>query len=105
MSLSHPAAVTARLAEIDADLANLQNEVEDAALAWFRKKRDREFAKQMAYAEAEGTTIERKLAADAAGAPVGCEEEATWESKRAVLRVLETRANIGMALLKSQGRS
>ena len=94
-----------RLEEIEADLAVRANELEGAALAWFRMKRDRELAERTAYAEADGTTVERKLAADAAGAMVGCDEEAAWEGKRAVIRVLETRSMIGTALLKSMGRS
>lgn len=105
MTLSTPTAVQVRLEAIEADLAVLQNEVEDAAFEWFRMKRDRELAEQVAYAKASGTTVERKLAADAAGAVVGCDEEATWEAKRAKVRILETRANIGMAILKSHGRS
>lgn len=104
-ALSSPAQVMARLQEIDADLAQRANELEDAALAWFRMKRDRELAERVAYAEASGTTVERKLAADAAGASVGADEEGAWEGKRAVVRVLETRSMIGTALLKSMGRA
>jgi len=105
MSLSTPAAVQLRLEGIERELAVLQNEMEDTALPWFRLKRDREVAELEAYAVSSGTTVERKLAADAAGAAVGAEEEARWEVKRALVRILETRANIGMAILKSQGRS
>lgn len=105
MSLASPELVVARLTEIDRDLAILQNELEDTAMEWFRSKRDRELAEQVAYAEATGTAAQRKIEADAAGAVIGCDEEAAWEAKRARVRVLETRANIGMAVLKSQGRS
>jgi len=103
--LSTPIAVQHRLEAIEHDLAVLQNELEVAALAWFRKKRDRELAESEMFARTEGTAVARKLTADAAGAVIGCEEEAVWEAKRAVIRVLETRANVGMALLKSMGRS
>ena len=36
---------------------------------------------------------------------LGREHEAKYESQRAVVRVLDTRAAIGMAILKSQGRA
>lgn len=103
-ALSTPAQVQMRLEDIDRDLAERQNTLEETAMEWFRAKRDRELAEAVAYAGASGPATERKIIADAAGAEVGAEEEGAWEGKKAVVRVLETRANIGMALLKSQGR-
>ena len=105
MSLSTPQQVQARLESIEADLALRQNEIEPAAMAWFTSKRDRELAEAVAYAGAKGPATERKIIADAAGAEVGAEEEGKWEGMKHVIRVLETRANIGMALLKSHGRA
>ena len=105
MSLSSPAQVMLRLEEIESELAERQNQLEDAALEWYRSKRDRELAENVAFASTVGTSMERKFAADAAGAVDGCDEEAAWEAKRAGVRVLETRANIGMAILKSHGRT
>lgn len=118
MSLSSPALVQQRLEELDGALARAiapipvneqkdiaQNAMEAAALAWFRCKRDREVAKKTAYAEAIGTATERKIIADAAAAAVGVDEEALWEARKLVVRVLESRANVGMAILKAQGRS
>lgn len=105
MSLSTPAQVQTRLEEIDAQLALAANGMEKAALDWFRLKRDREVAKAEAYAQASGTATERKIRADAEAALVGVDEEARWEARKLVSRLLESRANVGMAVLKSQGRS
>jgi hypothetical protein len=104
-ALSTPSQVQIRLEAIEDDLARRQNDLEDAALEWFRAKRDREIEELRAYTEAVGTAPHRKFAADAAGAVIGADEEASWEGKKAVVRVLETRANIGMAILKSHGRA
>ena len=56
------------------------------------------------FAASPGTVVERKFAADAAGALVGCDEEARWETLVRVVRILETRASIGQSILKV-GRS
>lgn len=104
-TLDNPAAVVARLEEIERDLAVRQNALESAGMAWFRRKRDREHAFAVAFLSAEGTVAERKAIADRETSLIGKDEEAEWEALSRVVRVLETRANIGMALLKSQGRS
>ena len=100
MSLSTPQQVQARLEDIEADLALRQNEIEPAAMAWFTSKRDRELAEAVAYAGAKGPATERKIIAH-----LGAEEEGKWEGMKHVIRVLETRANIGMSLLRSHGRA
>jgi hypothetical protein len=105
VTLSNPAAVQARLEEIDSQLAIALNGMEDCALAWFRSKRDREVEEAETYAISGGSATERKILADAAGAQIGVEEEARWEVRKLTVRVLETQANIGMAILKAQGRS
>ena len=106
MTLDTPAAVQDRLAEIENDLAVLQNNLEDAGLTWFRAKRQRERDWARAFVAAEGTVADRKAAADLA---VNTDEDAwelegRWEALRAKARVLEGRAQIGMSLLKSQSR-
>ena len=103
-SLSTPDAVQQRLEQIEQDLGQRQLVYEQAALDWFRKKRDREHEWAVAFVKAEGSVEARKAAATIETAMVGKEEEALWESLRAVMRTLETRSTIGMALLKSQGR-
>jgi hypothetical protein len=105
MSLSTPQQVMERLEAIENDLAMRQNLLEQAALKWFRAKWDREHQWNVAYARTEGPAHVRKAEAIAQTAGVGVVEEAEWESLRAVVRVLETRATIGMALLKAQGRA
>jgi hypothetical protein len=105
VSLSTPQQVQARLEEIEGDLALRQNLLEAVALKWFRAKRDRERDWARAYISADGPAHVRKAEADLAVATVGVQEEAEWEAMRAVVRTLETRATIGMALLKVQGRA
>lgn len=100
--LSTPQAVMQRLAEIENDLALRQNALESVALSWFRSKRDREKARAVAFLSAEGSVAERNALADRQTATDGVQDEALYESLRAVVRTLETRATIGMALLKAQ---
>jgi hypothetical protein len=95
----------ARLAEIDADLARRQNEIEAAALDWFRAKRDREHALAAAFVASEGGAEARKAHAVLTVGHVGREEEARYEAQRAVMRTLETRASIGQSILKAQARA
>jgi hypothetical protein len=105
VSLSTPQQVQERLEQIDRDLAARMPALEAAALSWFRKKRDREHEWAKAYMAADGPAHERKAAAELATATIGVADEAEYEALRAVVRVLETRSTIGMALLKSQGRA
>jgi uncharacterized SAM-dependent methyltransferase len=105
MSLSSPQQVTARLEAIDADLAVLQNEIEDAAWKWFRAKHKREQARAEAFLRAEGSVEARKAIADVQTACQAMEDEAVWEAKKAKLRSLEARLGVGQSILKSQGRA
>jgi hypothetical protein len=105
VSLSTPQQIQAKLEDIEQDLAARQNLLERSAMAWYRKKRDREAAWARAYISADGPAHVRKAEADLSVATVGVQEEAEWEALRAVVRTLETRATIGMALLKTQGRA
>lgn len=104
MTLSHPAAIQERLEQIERDLAVRENALEAAALGWFRAKRDKEHQRALAFIQATGTVAERNALADQKTALIGVAEEAEYEALRAVVRVLDTRATIGMALLKTQGR-
>lgn len=104
-ALHDPAAVMARLAEIENDLAARQNALEESGLTWYRAKRDREHRRAVAFLSAEGTVAERNAIADRETAREGAEAEAEWEALRAVVRVLDTRASIGQSILKAQGRA
>lgn len=105
MSLSTPQQVQARLEELWTEIAEYANTVEDNAMEWFRIKRDREKAWANAYIGASGPAHVRRVMADLAVVDMGLEEEAIWEGGRAKMRALETGANVGMAILKSQGRA
>ena len=105
MTLSSPAEVVDRLERIEQDLAARQNALEAAARAWFTAKRQREHDRAVAFLSADGTVAERNAHADTLTALDGRDAEAEWEALRAVVRVLDTRAMIGMGILKSQGRA
>ena len=111
MSLADPAAVEARLDEIEQELAVTQNALEDAAMAWFRARREREREAAIAFIRAEGTAGERKARADLAVADLEVDGEPVWELEgkyetlRSKVRVLGDRAAIGMSVLKAQGRA
>ena len=97
-----PSSVIERLEAIERDLSERERELYAAAMAWYRRKRDVEHDYAVAYLSATGTVEERKARARK-DLSLG-DEEARYEAVKAVVRVLETRANIGMALLKAQGR-
>jgi hypothetical protein len=103
-ALTTPGAIQARLEEIERDLAERQKAYEEAALAYWKSKRDKEKLRAETFLEAEGTVAVRTAQADRATAHIGMEDEARWEALKGVTRTLDTRAAIGMALLKSQGR-
>jgi hypothetical protein len=103
--LSHPAAIQAKLEAIETEMAERQNFLEAAALDHWRSKREKEKARAEEFLKAEGTVAVRAALADHATALIGMEYEARWEGLKAVMRTLDTRAAIGMSLLRSQGRS
>lgn len=105
ITLDNPSGVQARLAEIENDLAMRQQTYESAARSWFIAKRDREHDRAVAFLSADGTVAERNAIADRETACDGAIAEAEFEAMKAAVKVMETRANIGMAILKSQGRA
>ena len=56
-------------------------------------------------ASGAATVAERKAEADLECSVYGKDDEARYEALKAVTRVLETRASIGMSLLRSYGRA
>jgi hypothetical protein len=105
VSLSDPGNVLARLEEIENELALRQNLVESAARKWFIGKRDKEHKRAVAFLSAEGTVAERSAIADRETALMGAQDEAEYESLRAVIRTLECRASIGQSVLRMQNRA
>ena len=100
-----PAQIEQRLQELEQDLGNRQNLYAEAAEKWHRILREREYQHAVEFMKAKGNTTERREAAKAQTALIGVAEEAEFEGLRAAIKVMETRAMIGMALLKSAGRS
>jgi hypothetical protein len=94
-----------KLEQIEEDLAVRQNEVAEAARKWFAAKREREHDEAVAFLAAEGTDTKRRMIAKKETWKTGMNEEAEYIALMAVIRTLETRSTIGMALLKTQGRS
>jgi hypothetical protein len=103
--MSEAAQVMATLDEIQQDLALRQNLLEQAARNWYIAKREKEHKRAVTFLSTEGTVAERNAAADRETALEGKHAEAEYEALRGVVRVMETRANIGMAILKAHGRS
>lgn len=102
--LSSPAGVMGRLCEIENSLAMLQNKLEDAALDYFRAKRDREKKWAEEFIGATGTDGQRKAAATVATAHIGVEAEGKWEGLKKVVTVLDARRSIGQSLLNTQAK-
>jgi hypothetical protein len=100
-----PAQIEQRLQELEQDLGSRQNLYGAAAEKWHRKLRDREYQHAVEFMKATGNVTERREKAKEQTALIGVTEEAEYEGLRAAIKVMETRAMIGMALLKSAGRT
>lgn len=102
-----PAEVMATLTAIERDLANRQNAYESAARDWYQAQR--EIKRKAAHALLNSTrssVAEKRAEADEAAYDVeSSAREAEYEALKAVIRVLEQRSMICMAILKSQGRA
>lgn len=110
-SHSHPAAVMARLAEIENDLAERQNRYEQAAGDKARMIRDWDKRLAIARKTAKGNDADaRKAAALVAAIEQDDlyerlkEAEGEYEASKVVVGVLDKRSAIGMSILKAQGR-
>jgi hypothetical protein len=105
--LDSPAVVMRRLSEIERDLAERQNTFERSARGWYDAQREIKRQHAIALLSSDQKSItEKKAEADiAVSACEGVEYEAEYESMKAVIRVLETRSMVLMAVLKAQGRS
>lgn len=105
--MDSPAVVMTRLLAIERDLAGRQNGFESAARDWYHAQREiKKTAAEALLGSTKSSVTEKKAQADLAGlACDGAEHEAEYEAIKAVVRVLETRANICMSILKAQGRS
>lgn len=104
--LDSPAVVQARLVEIERALEERQNPYERAAREWYAAQREIRHASATALlGSLKGSVAEKRAEADLAALTCdGAEHEAEYEALKAALRVLETRANICMSILKSQAR-
>ena len=112
MTYSHPAAIVAALEAIDEDLAQRQNQLEQAADDRARLIRDWERRLALSTAQARGGDANaRKQAALVLAAEQDdlyerlTVAEGRYAGLAAVVRVLDTRSTIGMALLKAQARA
>lgn len=112
MSMDAPGRTMARLAAIEKDLAERQNEYETAAGDKTRLVRDWEHRLAIATATAKGGDANARKQAAVVMATAQddlysdlTDAESRYAAVHAAVRVLETRATIGMAILKSQGRA
>lgn len=108
---THAAGVMARLNEIDTDMAERQNELETAADQRARLIRDWEERMAICLRKATGSdAAARKATALVTAIEVDDlyarlkDAEARYDALRGVLRVLETRAAIGMSILRAMSR-
>lgn len=106
LELSDPATLMARLEAVERDLAMRQNPFAASAKAWYDAKREVEKTKAKVLLTSDRTSITEKKAAGelAAYSIEGAASEAEYEATKAVIRVLEQRAMVLMALLKAQVR-
>lgn len=102
--LTDPAVVMHTLTQIENDLALRQGFYEAAALKWFQAQREIGRVKAIALLGSDAPSVTAKKAeGDLAAYDVeGAAAEAEYESLKAVIRVLEQRSMVCMAILKAQ---
>jgi hypothetical protein len=107
-----PSPVIGGLEAIEHDLAERQNDYEEAAKDRARLVREWEHRLAVSLRTAQGGDANARKAAALVMAITQDdlyerlrEAEGAFEGCKAVIKVLETRAMIGMALLRSQGRA
>lgn len=111
-TMTDPGRVLHTLEAISEDLAERQNEYEQAASDRARLVRDWERRLAAHVMTAKGSDAGARKAA-ALGAAIAQDDlyerlmdaEGRFEGCRAVIKVLETRSMIGLGILRSQGRS
>lgn len=107
--MTHDDIVT-RLEEIEEALAQLDQEQNHPAAAYFRAKRDWELAFAREYVRHEGLTVEERKNVTILELYKGqaykdfISAEASYEAHKAKTRTLETRASIGQSLLRASTR-
>jgi hypothetical protein len=107
-----PAAIMARLSEIEADFAGRMNDLEQAADDRARLLRDWEYRLALYQKKATGSSAEMRKA-HALVAAIEQDDlherlsdaEARYDALRSVVKVLEARSVIGMSLLRSHSRA
>lgn len=110
-ALASPAQVMGRLQEIEHDLAERQNEYEEAAAAKARLTRDWDYRFAICMKKSTGSNAEaRKATAFVMAVEMDdlyrdlTDAESSYDALRVVVKTLETRSTIGMSILRSQGR-
>jgi vacuolar-type H+-ATPase subunit I/STV1 len=105
--LTEPSAVMARLASIENDLAERQNDYEEAARSHFDVVREQKKAWATALLTADAKSVtEKKAQGEVAAYYVeGGETEAEYQALKAVVEVLSERASICQSILKAQSRA
>lgn len=100
-----------RLEELDRELAERQNDFEQAAENFYKEKREWEKQLAQAFVKADGKNQEERrsnallaLERDGDAYYRFVNAEARYEGQKAGFRVRETRASIGQSLLRSMGR-
>lgn len=104
--------ITERLEQIEADLGERQEDFAKAAEDYHRLVRDYELRIARALVASSAATVAERKAhaliavAAAADSPLVAlaDAEGRYEGSKAAVRVLETRATIGMSLAKAHGR-
>ena len=103
------AEIITRLEQIEEALAHLDVETDHPAAAYYRARRDYEYAWAQCYLKQEGTVDERKSRTIIAlysskDYKAFVTAEATYEAHKAKTRTLDTRASIGQSLLRAATR-
>lgn len=103
--------IQSRLMAIDADLETRQPEYEKAAEQFHHAKRNYEHALARAYVQCQGSNQKERESKALLEVVKARKEydalviaEASYEAHKAANRTLDTRAAIGMSLLRSMGR-
>ena len=112
MSLASPQQVMARLDDLESEMATAQNELEDAAMTYFKLKHEWNRRMAIALRKAEGANAGVResnalieVTTDDVFYMNFVAAEATYEALKLSQRSRADRASIGQSILRAQGRA
>jgi predicted nucleic acid-binding Zn-ribbon protein len=104
IEVDSPAMLMHRLAAIERDLAERQNELEEATRSWYVQKAEIEYQRAKVLLLSSRSSITEKKAESDKAVSLVKTAEGEFEALKRVIEVLKTRASVLQTVLNNQGK-